>query len=336
MLGREGLGGVVAHLLLAVVHRGQLHDDGEVAPGADRDRHLRQGHAEDGGRLAGQAEAVVGLALLPALHLHDEVDLRLGLDGAHAVEVADVDDADAAHLHVIADHLRRGAHQGVAVDAPDLHGVVGDQPVAALDELQRGLALADAAVAHQEQALAVDLDQHAVQGHARGQRFLQRVDHVRLEFRGVHLGDEHAAVILARHLDALGEGGHAVADDERADVVLHETLEGAQPLLGGEGVEIGALDAAHDLDASGVEIVVEPGQLHGGTVDVGGRDQRRFIVFGERQRGEPVFLRHALELYRIFAAHTRLLSLAERGEKPSASILLSSSAFGNTFPHTRA
>ena len=55
-------------------------------------------------------------------------------------------------------------------DHLDLDGVVGDQPVAALDQLNSRLTLADAAVAHDQNALAVDLDQNAVARDARGQR----------------------------------------------------------------------------------------------------------------------------------------------------------------------
>ena len=55
-------------------------------------------------------------------------------------------------------------------DLFDLNGVVGDQAVAALDELDGRLALADAAVAVDEDALAVNFDQNTVARDARGQR----------------------------------------------------------------------------------------------------------------------------------------------------------------------
>ena len=138
----------------------------------------------------------------------------------------DVDHADASKLHIISYELGCAADERMAADAPDLHRVVGNQAVAALDELQGRLALADAAVAHEQDALAVDLHQHAVHGHARGEVFLQRVDQVRLEGRGVLVGDEDVAVIFAGHLDALGKRGHAVADHQRRDLVLHEALRG--------------------------------------------------------------------------------------------------------------
>ena len=41
--------------------------------------------------------------------------------------------------------------------------VVGDEPVAAHDQVERGLALADAALAEQQHADAEHVDQHAVE-----------------------------------------------------------------------------------------------------------------------------------------------------------------------------
>ena len=51
----------------------------------------------------------------------------------------------------------------------DFHRVVGDQAVAALDQLNGRFAFAHAAVSQQEDALAVDLHKHAVAGDAGGQ-----------------------------------------------------------------------------------------------------------------------------------------------------------------------
>ena len=46
--------------------------------------------------------------------------------------------------------------------AAQLHGVVGDEPVAADDEVERAFALADAALPDHEHAEAEDVHQHAV------------------------------------------------------------------------------------------------------------------------------------------------------------------------------
>ena len=64
----------------------------------------------------------------------------------------------------------RGADQLVRRDLFDLDRVVRDEAVAALDQLDGRLALADAAVAVDEDALAVNFDQNTVARDARGQR----------------------------------------------------------------------------------------------------------------------------------------------------------------------
>ena len=48
----------------------------------------------------------------------------------------------------------------------DLDNVIGDEPVAAADQFKRDFGFTDAAVAHDEDADAVDIDKYAVDGHA--------------------------------------------------------------------------------------------------------------------------------------------------------------------------
>ena len=73
----------------------------------------------------------------------------------------------------MADEARRRADQDVVREALHDDEVVGDQAVAALDEGERALALADAGVPEQEDAEAADLQEDAVQGGARRERLLE-------------------------------------------------------------------------------------------------------------------------------------------------------------------
>ena len=56
-------------------------------------------------------------------------------------------DAEAAQFHVMARQLRARADEDRLGPAPDFDGVVGDETVAADDQIERALALADAALA---------------------------------------------------------------------------------------------------------------------------------------------------------------------------------------------
>ena len=84
-------------------------------------------------------------------------------DRRDAEELANVEHAEPADLDVMAQELRRPAEDEPRRPpvAPD--DVVGDEPVSAHDELERALALADAALSEQQNADAEHVDQHAVQ-----------------------------------------------------------------------------------------------------------------------------------------------------------------------------
>src|SRR5699024_12277340 len=90
-----------------------------------------------------------------------------------AVRPGHVDDAHAPQLDEVADVLGGGAHDLPVGDLAQLDGVVGHQPVAPLDQLDGQLALADAAVPYDHDALAVHLHQNAVAGDAGGQLHVQ-------------------------------------------------------------------------------------------------------------------------------------------------------------------
>ena len=82
--------------------------------------------------------------------------------------------AEAAHFHVVPRQLRAAADDDRRRAAPDLDGVVGDQPMSADDEVERALALADAALPHHEHAKAEDVEQHAVDHFADGEAILEQ------------------------------------------------------------------------------------------------------------------------------------------------------------------
>jgi hypothetical protein len=63
---------------------------------------------------------------------------------------------------VVAQELIAAADQHVAVAPRDRHHVVGDQPVAALHQVERGLGLADRAPTGEQEPAAVHVHQRAV------------------------------------------------------------------------------------------------------------------------------------------------------------------------------
>ena len=63
---------------------------------------------------------------------------------------------------MVAREVRARADE-VRADPPDLDDVIGDEPVAPDDEIERALALPDAALADRRSAEPVDVDEDAVE-----------------------------------------------------------------------------------------------------------------------------------------------------------------------------
>ena len=133
-----------------------------LRPGATGMRISGTLQAEDLVELVVEPEPLVLARRIPALELHDQLDALRRPRRRDAEQVLDVDDAEPAQLHVVPRQLRAGADQDRLGAAPDFDRVVGDQPVAADDQVERALALADAALADDQHAEAEDVHQHGV------------------------------------------------------------------------------------------------------------------------------------------------------------------------------
>ena len=102
-------------------------------------------------------------------------------------------------------HLRRVADELPGRYLADLDRVVRNKAVSALDELNGRFALADAAVAEDQHALAVHVDEHAVACDDGRERVIQVVDGHGGELDGRVLRAKQRAAVLLRHLEALRE-----------------------------------------------------------------------------------------------------------------------------------
>ena len=140
--------------------------------------------------------------------------------------------------------------------------------MAALYQLKRRLALADARIAGQQHALAVNLDEHAVYRRAGRKVRVQRAYDIGHKVGGVLACCKHIAVVLFRHLKALGKRRCAVAQNKRRNIVFHELLKALSALGLGLELEICALDPADYLQTLGVKVVVKARKLQCGTVDL--------------------------------------------------------------------
>ena len=227
-----------------------------------------------------QAQAVVDLLIVPGDDVRHQIDGGHILDGTGAEKGGHVDDADAPQLDIVLDQGRGTADEGGGADLFDLHGVVGDEPVAPLDQLHGSLALADAAFSDEQDTLAVDLHQHAVTGDAGGKLPGQIGDDGRDDGAGGAGPEEDGDVVLLRHGQDLLAGDQIPGGDEGGDLEAEEPVIDQEPFRRGHLVQIARFHVADDLKPHGLEMVKVSRDLQTRTGHVCDGDLDLFVIRG--------------------------------------------------------
>src|SRR5205823_13164874 len=94
--------------------------------------------------------------VLPLLQRHHEIETFLDPNTADPENRRHINDADAAHFHVIARQLGRSRHQLATFERSDASDIVGYQAVPALDQTQHAFAFADSTLAADQHSDAKD------------------------------------------------------------------------------------------------------------------------------------------------------------------------------------
>ena len=164
--------------------------------------------------------------------------------------------------------------------AAQLDGIVGDETVAALDQLDGGLAFADAGIAQNKDAFAVDFHQHAVAGDAGSQLFIQRGDE-HAHQGGGHLGrHQNRHTVLFAVLHHLRQRLHAAAQHHSRRLKGEKLFQMGFAQGGGQFIQIGHLGQTDDLDALAVKIFIVTGQQDARAVHLRCRDLNLFQLTG--------------------------------------------------------
>ena len=230
------------------------------------------------------------------LELHDDLDLLFVEDRAGTVHILDVDDADAAQLHEIADALGRGADEP-ARHALDEHGIVRDEAVSAFDELHCRLALAHARRARDEDPDAKDVHEDAVHGRRGRQQPRKIGDKVGHDHRRQARRAENGRTRRTRTLHKFGKDGKIAREDDTGDLAAVEQFPDLPlALFGREGTQILVLRKADDEDALGIEVAEKPRKAQSGTVDADA---------GELDDPPPRIEHFDLEIVRKLVEHHR-------------------------------
>jgi len=155
--------------------------------------------------------------------------------------------------------LGAGANQNRLLPPPDLDRVVGHETVAAHDEIECALTLADAALAHQEDAKAEDIHQHRVDHRPLRERVLE---HRRQLRDGRRRGDGRLEERQARSFGLDHEfrwRRETACDQHTGEVERQREPECLGARRGVEALEIADLALAEDQDAARPEILVKSG-----------------------------------------------------------------------------
>src|SRR5207253_1273646 len=146
----EFLGRVIARRFQLGLESGHLDEPGKIAPGPDRDDDVRDVDPQDADVFLLDANPIHILHFVPRFESDDQVDILLMSNAFDAEHRGHVDDADAAHFHMVAGNFRAGAYDLPAIDQRYLGDIVGHQAVASFDQSQHTLAFADPALAAQD------------------------------------------------------------------------------------------------------------------------------------------------------------------------------------------
>src|ERR1043166_9310094 len=142
----EFAGRVVAEALEFLVEGRDLDQSRDVAARPDGSDDGLHADPEDRVRLPLDTGAVDLIHLVPVHQRDDQIQVFLWPHTGDTEDRGHIDDAQAADLHVVARRLGRGSHQLAALQQANACDVVADETVAALQQRQDALALADAAL----------------------------------------------------------------------------------------------------------------------------------------------------------------------------------------------
>ena len=157
-----------AQLQNHISHRG-FDQHGDIAAGFDLNDHLAHRNAQYvlRQRLIGNA-VVFTLQSFAANQMNDHLKPHLAAHGRLAKNRLDVEQADAAHFEQILQQVRAAALDDGLVDAGEFNRVIGNQAMAARNQLQPELAFAKPRLAGNHHAHAQNVHEHAVHRRALG------------------------------------------------------------------------------------------------------------------------------------------------------------------------
>ena len=136
-----------------------------VAAGSHGDRHLPNGDAEDflECRVDLKAVQIAELFIAVVFEMHHYAERLAWSHRRFAEDGLDIDDAYAPHFEEIPENWRAASFQRFGRRAVKFDDIIGDQPMAATDELQRQLAFSDRRRAGDQDTDLQHIEKYAMQ-----------------------------------------------------------------------------------------------------------------------------------------------------------------------------
>ena len=215
-----------------------------------------------------QAQTVVFFLFVPLLELDDKID---GLGIFYALDTKqclDVDDTDTAQLDKVTRDIRCRSDQRNVADTADFNHIITDETMASFDQLQCSLALSDSALAHDQNALAEYIDQHAVDGDHRGKLDIQPADDFSHENGSRFVYRKGRYLITIAQIQNFRSRNHLRCENDTWDLTAYKLFKRADALALFKMLQIRELYITYDLHTLIGKMLIVTGQLQCRTVDI--------------------------------------------------------------------
>src|SRR6266550_7090731 len=122
-----------------MIERNHFRDNRNIFSGIQRHSHEGDFDVEDRGGKSIETRSIDHCVLIPFLELYDNFDSFLLADRANSKDGWNVDESDAANLHVVALQLVTAPDQHIVPATNRDDNIVGNETMSELDEIEHTL-----------------------------------------------------------------------------------------------------------------------------------------------------------------------------------------------------
>ena len=254
----EFAGHIIAAVAQVAAQGCNFHQSAHVASWRDWQVEVFYFYAQDVDVFMLQSEAL-HFGHFAAEEVDDEVDALFLTVGFQPEEIGDIDDAQSSDFDEPAAQGWCGGNE-VSAQIADADHIVCYKGRTALDQTQRYFALANAALAGDENTHAAHVDHAGMHGGAVGKFVFEDVGGAVDEVHRQQSRAEHAEIVAIRNGQDIGRHINATGKNEAGGIQAADVVQAFLSLGLGHGFQIGHFSGAEYLDALVGEVSEEPGK----------------------------------------------------------------------------